>query len=169
MTHTKLFDKKMTNIKERISQLPSILGIRKGAFFDSLGVSSSNYRGVALKSEVSTDVIVEILSIYPEVNSEWILLGRGNPTKELNSPQEGIQVNGGIQGNGNILLGKQTTHTHHTPQTSNSEDTPAQYLIEVLQEQLNEKDKQIQRLTELLSLSQSSMSKLLESKKSTVG
>lgn len=69
----------MTTIKERISQLPDLLNIRKSIFFERIGVASSAFRGSGLKNSVSADVVVRITTEYPEVNPMWILYAQGAP------------------------------------------------------------------------------------------
>lgn len=51
-------------------------------FFQENGISASNFRGNALKSEVGGDVIAKILSIQPKLSPEWLLTGKGEMLRE---------------------------------------------------------------------------------------
>lgn len=74
-------DKILAPIKRRIVEFIENQQIEKKFFFENLGVASSNFRGQALYSEVSADVIAKILSLYPNSNAEWFLLGNGEMLK----------------------------------------------------------------------------------------
>ena len=56
--------------------------IKKEDFFNSLGVSYSNFKGSNLLSELGSDKIVKILSNYPELNPDWLLTGEGPMLRE---------------------------------------------------------------------------------------
>lgn len=74
-------DKILAPIKRRIVEFIENQQIEKKFFFENLGVASSNFRGQALYSEVSADIIAKILSLYPNSNAEWFLLGNGEMLK----------------------------------------------------------------------------------------
>ena len=74
-------DKILAPIKRRIVEFIENQQIEKKFFFENLGVASSNFRGKALYSEVSADIIAKILSLYPNSNAEWFLLGNGEMLK----------------------------------------------------------------------------------------
>lgn len=77
-------EKILAPIKQRIIQYIEYKGIAKGRFFGSIEVSASNFRSKSLYSEVGGDVIAKISSIYPEINLEWLLTGKGNMLKNEN-------------------------------------------------------------------------------------
>ena len=74
-------DKILAPIKRRVVEFIENQQIEKKFFFENLGVASSNFRGQALYSEVSADIIAKILSLYPNSNAEWFLLGNGEMLK----------------------------------------------------------------------------------------
>lgn len=85
-------DKNLAQIKGRIIQFIENQRFEKKFFFENLGVASSNFRGQALYSEVSADVVAKILSTYPKCNPEWLLLGqepmlKSEPQPLVSSPQ----------------------------------------------------------------------------------
>lgn len=69
-------------VKERILHFIENQHLTKESFFKEVGVTSANFRGVNLKSALSTDVVVRILSIYPDLSAEWLLTGNGEMLKE---------------------------------------------------------------------------------------
>lgn len=79
----------MTTIKERILQIADNQGLKREEFFNNLGLSYANFKGIQKKSALSSDSLVSILSKYPDVNSEWLLTGNGPMIKPLHEP---IQV-----------------------------------------------------------------------------
>ena len=74
-------DKILAPIKGRVIQFIEYQKLEKKIFFEKLDVASSNFRGRALYSEISADVIAKILSLYPDCNAEWLLLGNGDMLK----------------------------------------------------------------------------------------
>jgi hypothetical protein len=93
-------DKKILTIKERILQYIENNGIAREKFFDELGISYSNFKGTALKSELGGDKIVRILTYFPDMNPDWLLTGNGEILRNninqtvLNSPH--AHINSGI-------------------------------------------------------------------------
>jgi len=67
----------MSNVKDRILQLAENQGVRKEKFFSDLGLSYANFKGKSKGSAPSTDILEKILTIYPTVNVNWLLLGKG--------------------------------------------------------------------------------------------
>jgi len=68
-------------VKERILQFIENQHLTKESFFKEVGVTSANFRGVNLKSALSTDVVVRILSKNPDLSAEWLLTGEGEMLK----------------------------------------------------------------------------------------
>ena len=71
-------------------------------FFEQNQLAASNFSGKGAESALSTDKIVQILTCYPELNSEWLLLGRGEMLRSASqsvgnishSTAVGVNVNG---------------------------------------------------------------------------
>lgn len=74
---------KISPIKERILKFIENQGIKKIDFCEVTGISYANLKGKSLFSEIGGDKIAEILSIYPTINSEWLLTGKGSMLKEM--------------------------------------------------------------------------------------
>ena len=68
---------KFSPIKERIFQFLDSQELKKVDFYKITGIHPSNFKSLAAKSELSGDKIAKILSIYPEINPEWLLTGKG--------------------------------------------------------------------------------------------
>jgi SOS-response transcriptional repressor LexA len=68
---------KIFTIKENILQYIDNQSIVKEDFYRKTGISASNFKGSGLKSEIGGDKIVKILTCYPNINSEWLLTGKG--------------------------------------------------------------------------------------------
>lgn len=70
--------KKITTIKERILQFIKDQNINKEFFFREIGYSGENFKGNRLFSEIGSDKIVKIITLYPDISLEWLILGKGN-------------------------------------------------------------------------------------------
>lgn len=81
-------DKIFSPIKTRVLQYLDYKGILKENFYQVSLISASNFKGNGAKSELGGDKIVKILSIYPEIDANWLLLGKGEMlrknTNEIN-------------------------------------------------------------------------------------
>ena len=72
---------KISPIKQRILIFIEDQGITKVDFCNRVQMSYSNLKGKSLYSEIGGDMIGEILSAYPRLNSEWLLTGEGEMLK----------------------------------------------------------------------------------------
>ena len=77
---------KISPIKERILQYIEYAGITKQLFCEKTGISYANIKGKSLESEFGGAQIAEILSVFDEISSDWLLTGEGemlrNPTTQ---------------------------------------------------------------------------------------
>ena len=100
----------ISTIKERIFTFLAEEGIKKTDFYQATGLPDSNFKGKNLCSQPGGDMIVKILTTYPNLSSEWLIMGRGEmlktkgikeePTTEIiSSKQEVIPASGEVIGN----------------------------------------------------------------------
>lgn len=75
-------DKILAPIKQRIIEYIEFKGFEKIKYFESLGVSASNFRSSSLKSEAGGDVIAKILSLNNDLSADWLLMGKDPMLKE---------------------------------------------------------------------------------------
>jgi repressor LexA len=93
-------DKIFAPIKERVIQFVDYKRIKKEDFFKISDISASNFKGKGAESELGGDKVVKILTSYPEINPEWLLIGKGEMLKsekkviEAPSPSHGIPLVG---------------------------------------------------------------------------
>jgi hypothetical protein len=71
-------DKIFSTIKKRIILYLDNKSISKENFFETSGISASNFKGKGAESELGGDKIVKILTIYPDISPEWLLTGVGS-------------------------------------------------------------------------------------------
>ncbi|MBS4057792.1 MAG: hypothetical protein KGZ82_10790 [Bacteroidales bacterium] len=71
-------DKIFSPIKERVLQYVDYKSIYREKFYLQTGISPSNFKGSAAKSELGGDKIVKILTTYPDLSPIWLTLGQGN-------------------------------------------------------------------------------------------
>lgn len=81
----------LAKIKQRVIYFVESQKIKKEDFYKKISSNGGNFRGKSLSSELSGDKIAEILAIYPEINPEWLVLGKGNMLKDMSiKPIESI-------------------------------------------------------------------------------
>ncbi|MCO6564246.1 MAG: helix-turn-helix transcriptional regulator [Apibacter sp.] len=69
-------------IDKRISTLIEILGLTSGEFADKINVQRSSISHItSARNKPSLDFLERTLSVFPEINSEWLILGKGKPLK----------------------------------------------------------------------------------------
>lgn len=61
-------------------------GIAKEKFFKKIGMTYGNFKGKSKETPLNSNAIVDILTIFPEVNMEWLLTGKGVMYKENVNP-----------------------------------------------------------------------------------
>lgn len=69
-------------IKARLLQFAEIQGITKGQFYEKISMFPSNFAGKGAESALKSDNIVKVLTEFPELNSDWLLLGRGEMLRQ---------------------------------------------------------------------------------------
>lgn len=70
---------KFTTIKERIIEVLDLKGVSKNKFYQDSGIT---YGILSQKNELKCDSLVKFLTIFPDVNPEYILLGKGSILRE---------------------------------------------------------------------------------------
>ena len=67
-------------------------GIKKADFYQATGVADSNFKGKNLYSQPGGDVLVKILTSYPNMSAEWLLTGEGDMLKSKYTEEPQIEV-----------------------------------------------------------------------------
>ena len=70
-----------STIKEKILSFLQNEGIKKTDFYNATGIKDSNFKGKNLQSQPGGDILVKILTAYPNLSAEWLLTGRGTMLK----------------------------------------------------------------------------------------
>ena len=68
-------------IKGRILSFIEEKGIKKSDFYEASGIQSSNFKGRNLHSQPGGEMLVKILTLYPELSADWLLTGEGSMFK----------------------------------------------------------------------------------------
>ena len=83
---------KISTIKERILSFLEYNGIKKADFYQATGVADSHFKGKNLYSQPGGDVLVKILTSYPNISAEWLLTGEGDMLKSKYTEEPQIEV-----------------------------------------------------------------------------
>lgn len=86
----------MSNIKERVIQFIENKKIKKGEFFDKIGMTSANFRGDAKNTPLNSTAIENIISIFPEINLRWLMTGVGEMEKEYYHDDSNFKIAMGL-------------------------------------------------------------------------
>lgn len=78
-------DKILSPIKERILHFLESQQESKVDFFSKTGLSPSNFKGIGAKSELGSDKLVKIITIYNHLNPTWLLTGEGPMLRETHA------------------------------------------------------------------------------------
>lgn len=81
----------MDTIKERLIQFAKSQGLMMMDFYKKISVAHSNFSGDGANSALSTDKIVHILTTYPELSADWLLLGKGEILRKNNPKTDKLQ------------------------------------------------------------------------------
>lgn len=73
---------KISEIKGRFLQFIETQNISVYKFSTESGISKSNFSGKSLQSELGGGQISEILTYFPDLSPDWLLLGKGEMLRE---------------------------------------------------------------------------------------
>lgn len=74
----------MDKVKERLLQFAKTQKLVMMDFYKKITIASSNFSGKGGESALSTDKIIHILTIYPELSPDWLLLEKGEMLRKNN-------------------------------------------------------------------------------------
>lgn len=75
-----------SNTKERVLQYADYKGIAKEKFFEKIGVTYGNFKGKAKLKALSSDTVATIVALFPDINLEWLITGKGEMIKKNEPP-----------------------------------------------------------------------------------
>lgn len=79
----------ISTIKDRILTYLEVKGIKKADFYQNTGLSDSNFKGKNRLSQPGGDMIVKILTSYPEISTDWLVMGKGEMIRtQENTPHQ---------------------------------------------------------------------------------
>ena len=107
-------------VKQRLLEFVENKKLKKMVFYDTIGMKQSNFSGEGAASSLKTENIIKVLIAFPDINPDWLLLGKGE------------------------MLRNATTANNY------ANDDKVSRLITILQDTLAEKDKQINRLLSII-------------------
>ena len=70
-------EENFNHVKQRILQYLKYKGISIRKFSEKISISPSNFNEKNMPSALSSDILCSILTEFEELNSEWLLTGKG--------------------------------------------------------------------------------------------
>ena len=68
----------MSSLSERLKELFDYKGVRVSSIEKELDLSNDSIgKHIRNKSNVGSDIVIKIAGIYPDINLNWLLLGKG--------------------------------------------------------------------------------------------
>lgn len=93
-------DKKISNIKERVLQVCDLKGVKREDFFNEIGMTYGSFKGSQKKTALNSDAIDKILSIYKDIDANWLITGKGEMFKGNTSiDNDNIKSENSVVGN----------------------------------------------------------------------
>lgn len=68
---------KNLTIKDKIFTFLDKKGVKKADFFEATGIQSSNFKGKNMSSQPGGEMLVKILTAYPDLSADWLLRDEG--------------------------------------------------------------------------------------------
>ncbi|MDR0829229.1 MAG: helix-turn-helix domain-containing protein [Prevotellaceae bacterium] len=78
-----------TTITDRLILIIRQLGLSNNAFAEKIGISQQTLFNYTKGRIPSVDVVEKIINKYPEINTDWLVTGRGEMQKIENNQQVG--------------------------------------------------------------------------------
>ncbi|MDO4729300.1 MAG: hypothetical protein Q4B43_09920 [Bacteroidota bacterium] len=138
---------KIFNIKERILYFLDYKGITKSKFFEKIGMTYGNFTGKSKETPLNSDAVSNILLELPDLNSEWLLTGKGEMIK---SSTQNISIEGQNKNLNNINGGSNINISQNDISEIIEIQREMNDIIKTAQSQLTESQKQITNLIEIL-------------------
>ncbi len=85
----------MDSVKSRLLQFAKVQNLMLMDFYEKISIAQSNFSGKGADSALSTDKIIHILNVYPELSADWLLLEKGEMLRKNNS--KNINITSGPQ------------------------------------------------------------------------
>lgn len=83
---------KISTIKDRILTFLQMNCIKKSDFYQCTGLSDSNFKGKNRQSQPGGEMLVKILTSYPNLSADWLLTGQGDMMKGSNINLHDTQI-----------------------------------------------------------------------------
>ena len=133
---------------ERISLVIKSLGIKQGEFGKKIGLSPAMMSHV-LKSQkgVRAELLKDICEAYPDLNPEWLLLGKGEMWRDASNGNQTVKFKGRDKNRINISQGDQVLGNDGSPDVALLEEK-----IRLLEQMIKEKDSRIEDKEELIQM-----------------
>ena len=150
-TNTPFMEKKFSSVKERILQIADYYGISKEKFFEELDITYGNFKGTAKDRPVNSSFLEKLLTKFPNVNPDWILLGTGEMLRNSSYVNAGSGQQVVANHNSGTINADNRQYYSDSPDVLRAQIDLLDERIKEKDAQIKEKDAQIAKLLEILS------------------
>jgi hypothetical protein len=128
-------------MKKRLTEFLAYLKIGQDKFAKNVGLSRGYVNN--LKDNITAKTVDKIISVYPELNKDWLFTGRGEMLKSVNTNNVNGNGNTSVAGNGN-----QITNANFTEMLELQKGY--QEMLKKSQSQISESQSHINRLIAII-------------------
>lgn len=133
----------MNTTVERIEQIADYYNVKIGTLEKNIGASKGVLsRAIAQRTDIQTKWIERIVENYPDIDANWLITGQGEMFKQ-NVPKPNTSAPSGLAEN-------QRTFANIHENIGISNDKNMTSLIRILENTIVEKDKQIEKLLDII-------------------
>jgi transcriptional regulator with XRE-family HTH domain len=80
-------------MKDRLLKLITGMGLTAAKFADEIGVQRSGISHILSgRNQPSYDFMLKILARYPEINTDWLMLGKGEMIRPMETQNKPVQA-----------------------------------------------------------------------------
>lgn len=80
-------------MKDRLLKLITGMGLTAARFADEIGVQRSGISHILSgRNQPSYDFLLKILARYPEISTDWLILGKGEMIRSRETPSRPVQT-----------------------------------------------------------------------------
>jgi hypothetical protein len=70
------------NIKKRVLEVAVAKKVSKSSLCNQIGMTYASFKGAAKNSSLNSEAIAKLITLFPDLNTDWLILGKGSMFKK---------------------------------------------------------------------------------------